>query len=348
MIVVIPAYQPDDRLVDLVNELREKTAYPILVVDDGSSSDRAPVFEAVGRICTVLRHPLHMGRGRAVKTALSYAVSAYPQEPGVVVADAGGSFNVSHILEVSDTLRVHPDSLVIGARRYRDKGPLRGRLNDTLFRYVFAFASGAKLRDPRSGLRAFSLRRIPELLDCPGEGAEYDVSVLLGCLQNHVPVLEVPVETARPDRQTDGRSLRQFIRVYSALFQYTGVAVLSFLVDYFLFRLFYRVLSGVDFSALVGISAVRICNVIARMLSSTLNFTLNRQLVFKDKGNLLASALKYYAVVVLILLVNTCLLMFLNEFCGIPAQIAKLITEAVLFTARLLLQRIFVFRGRSR
>ena len=128
MIVVIPAYQPDDRLVDLVNELREKTAYPILVVDDGSSSDRAPVFEAVGRICTVLRHPLHMGRGRAVKTALSYAVSAYPQEPGVVVADASGSFNVSHILEVSDTLRVHPDSLVIGARRYRDKGPLRGRL----------------------------------------------------------------------------------------------------------------------------------------------------------------------------------------------------------------------------
>ena len=305
MIVVIPAYQPDDRLVDLVNELREKTAYPILVVDDGSSSDRAPVFEAVGRICTVLRHPLHMGRGRAVKTALSYAVSAYPQEPGVVVADASGSFNVSHILEVSDTLRVHPDSLVIGARRYRDKGPLRGRLNDTLFRYVFAFASGAKLRDPRSGLRAFSLRRIPELLDCPGEGAEYDVSVLLGCLQNHVPVLEVPLETARPDRQTDGRSLRQFIRVYSALFQYTGVAVLSFLVDYFLFRLFYRVLSGVDFSALVGISAVRICNVIARMLSSTLNFTLNRQLVFKDKGNLLASALKYYAGVVLSRLVNT-------------------------------------------
>ena len=100
-----------------------------------------------------------------------------------MVADASGSFNVSHILEVSDTLRVHPDSLVIGARRYRDKGPLRGRLNDTLFRYVFAFASGAKLRDPRSGLRAFSLRRIPELLDCPGEGAEYDVSVLLGCLQ---------------------------------------------------------------------------------------------------------------------------------------------------------------------
>ena len=50
MIVVIPAYQPDDRLVDLVNELREKTAYPILVVDDGSSSVRATVFLYLGRI----------------------------------------------------------------------------------------------------------------------------------------------------------------------------------------------------------------------------------------------------------------------------------------------------------
>lgn len=75
MIVVIPAYQPDDRLVDLVNELREKTAYPILVVDDGSSSDRAPVFEAVGRICTVLRAsasygPRPGGQDRAVLRGL--------------------------------------------------------------------------------------------------------------------------------------------------------------------------------------------------------------------------------------------------------------------------------------
>ena len=73
MIVVIPAYQPDDRLVDLVNELREKTAYPILVVDDGSSSDRAPVFEAVGRIwaaagrsrprCLTRSPPIRRSRG---------------------------------------------------------------------------------------------------------------------------------------------------------------------------------------------------------------------------------------------------------------------------------------------
>lgn len=348
MIVVIPAYQPDTRLVDLIKQLREKTAYPIVVVDDGSSSGCAEVFREIEQTCTVLRHSLHMGRGRAIKTALTYAVTAYPQEPGIVVAEADGSFTVSQILEVSDTFREHPEAFVIGARRYRDKGPLRCRLSDTLFRYVFAFAGGAKLWDARSGLRAFSLSRVPELLDCSGDGAEYDVSVLLDCRQNHVPILEVPLDTVRSDPRPGDHSLRQFIRVYSALFKYTGVAILSFLVDYLLFRLFYIILSGTNFSALVGISAVRIGNVAARVLSSTLNFTLNRQLVFKDKGNLLVSALKYYAVVVFILLINTCLLMFLNEICGIPAEIAKLITEAVLFTASLLLQRVFVFRGKKR
>ena len=89
-------------------------------------------------------------------------------------------------------------------------------------------------------------------------------------------------------------------------------------------------------------------NVAARIVSSTINFTLNRQLVFKDKGNLLISALKYYALVVFILLINTCLLMFLNEICGIPAGIAKLLTEAVLFTASMLLQRLFVFRNKTK
>lgn len=264
-----------------------------------------------------------------------------------MVADASGSFNVSHILEVSDTLWVHPDSLVIGARRYRDKGPLRGRLNDTLFRYVFAFASGAKLRDPRSGCALF-----------PSDGSRSCWTARARERNTMCRYCWAASKTMsrfwRCRWKRPGRTVRRTAvaaAVHPRIFRplsIHGVAVLSFLVDYFLFRLFYRVLSGVDFSAFVGISAVRICNVIARMLSSTLNFTLNRQLVFKDKGNLLASALKYYAVVVLILLVNTCLLMFLNEFCGIPAQIAKLITEAVLFTASLLLQRIFVFRGRSR
>lgn len=126
-----------------------------------------------------------------------------------MVADASGSFNVSHILEVSDTLRVHPDSLVIGARRYQGQGPTARPPERYAVPLRFRVCQRRQIAGPPLRAARFFPQTDPELLDCPGEGAEYDVSVLLGCLQNHVPVLEVPLETARPDRQTDGRSLRQ-------------------------------------------------------------------------------------------------------------------------------------------
>ena len=349
MIVVIPAYQPEPELIEFVYQLREKTTYPILVVDDGSSPDKAFVFNAIESIGVVLRHPRHMGRGQALKTAFAYAQNAYSDEPGIVVAGADGSCTVENVLAVSEALLEHPDAYILGSRRYIGRNPLPSRLADTLFRYVFAFASGSKLRDAGTGLRAFSIGRIPELLNCPGDGTEYDVTVLMDFIRKQIPVVEVPVEAVRLKHSPiDRLSFRRYLQVYSAIFKYTGVAVLSFGVDYLLSQFFYTVLSRTTFAALTGISPVGMGNVLARAFSSTLNFILNRQLVFRDRSNLLVSVLKYYTVVALILLINTVLLIFFHEWCGIPAWIAKLMTETLMFAVSMLMQRLFVFRGKSR
>ena len=55
MVIVIPVCQPDACLADLVHQLRQKTDYPILVVDDGSSPDLAFAWEAVKQSAVVLR-----------------------------------------------------------------------------------------------------------------------------------------------------------------------------------------------------------------------------------------------------------------------------------------------------
>ena len=349
MVIVIPVRQPDAHLADLVHQLRQKTAHPILVVDDGSSPDLASAWEAVKQSAVVLRHDKPCGRGRAVKTALTYAASHFAREQGIVVADADGSVMVSDIEQIGAAFAEHPEALLIGFRSCTGKKPLHKKIGDTLFRYMFAFASGIKLGDARSGLRAYSMQQIPDILGQPGEDSDYDMAVLLDCIQRHVPVVEVPLEPAAAvSPPAWPQSFWKSLRIYSVILKYTGVAVLSFLIDYTLFRLFYFILNGFGFSSVFGISAVRIGNVAARIVSSTINFTLNRQLVFKDRGNLLISALKYYTLVVFILLINTCLLMFLNEICGIPAGIAKLLTEVVLFTASMLLQRLFVFRNKAK
>jgi hypothetical protein len=38
MIILIPAYEPDERILVLIKELQEKTDYSILFVDDGSGA----------------------------------------------------------------------------------------------------------------------------------------------------------------------------------------------------------------------------------------------------------------------------------------------------------------------
>jgi glycosyltransferase involved in cell wall biosynthesis len=39
MIVIIPAYQPDEKLVGVVHALHEQTDYDIVIVNDGSKRD---------------------------------------------------------------------------------------------------------------------------------------------------------------------------------------------------------------------------------------------------------------------------------------------------------------------
>ena len=72
MIVVIPAYQPDEKLLKTVAELRQKTAYTLIVVDDGSSPDRQPIFDKLEHDVTVLHHEVNRGKGAAMKTAFAY------------------------------------------------------------------------------------------------------------------------------------------------------------------------------------------------------------------------------------------------------------------------------------
>ena len=43
--IVIPAYQPDNKLIKLIEKIHEKSDFHILVIDDGSSSKCQNIFE---------------------------------------------------------------------------------------------------------------------------------------------------------------------------------------------------------------------------------------------------------------------------------------------------------------
>ncbi len=87
--LVIPAYQPDQKLLKLVQKLREKCDFSIIVVDDGSSEECQAIFEKLDGLATVLHHEVNLGKGGALKTAYTY-IQEQGQYGTVITADADG------------------------------------------------------------------------------------------------------------------------------------------------------------------------------------------------------------------------------------------------------------------
>ena len=91
MIILIPAYKPDQSIVRLARALRAQDPdAEILVIDDGSGSTYAPIFTEL-RIdgVTVQTHPANKGKGAALRTGIAWAKANRPGEV-IVTADADG------------------------------------------------------------------------------------------------------------------------------------------------------------------------------------------------------------------------------------------------------------------
>ena len=99
MIVLIPAYEPDDRLPELVADLTATARQvSVVVVDDGSGPRFGPVFASVRRLgATVLAHPANRGKGAALRTGLAHIRMTHPGQD-VVCADRDGQHLVADIL----------------------------------------------------------------------------------------------------------------------------------------------------------------------------------------------------------------------------------------------------------
>src|SRR3954449_9140403 len=105
MIVIIPAYEPNEKLLLLIDEIGQNSKYSILIVNAGSTEDCRSIFhQAANKGCTVLSHETNQGKGAALKTAFSYIINHHPDEEGVVCADCDGQHRWEDIERMAEAL----------------------------------------------------------------------------------------------------------------------------------------------------------------------------------------------------------------------------------------------------
>lgn len=176
-IVVIPAYQPSEILLNLVKDVIA-VGYGVIVVDDGSSSDVQWIFGQLQTLpdVVVLRHPENMGKGAALKTAFRYIRELRAPTTYIVTMDADGQHLPDDMEQAVMTARRHPGSLVLGVRDFNNEIPFRSKLGNKMTRMAFRIISRTKVTDTQTGLRAFGFSLLDYMLQTEGTGYEYAAS----------------------------------------------------------------------------------------------------------------------------------------------------------------------------
>jgi len=340
VIVLIPAYEPGPRLVEIARSLLERDAdIEVLLVDDGSGPEFDAVFAAASRAgAHVVPHTRNLGKGTALKTGIRHVLDKWPDED-VITADADGQHTAKDIVRIADELRADAahgrTALILGCRDFRGDVPLRSRFGNAVSRGLFRVAAGWPASDTQTGLRGVPVGLLSWLLEVPGERFEYETEMLLRLRGAGHVAREIPIETVYLEQNASShfRPIVDSLRVMVPLLMFTGSSLLAFLID---------TLALLLLTSLTGWLVASI--IAARLLSATVNFAVNRRFVFQRQGR--AHAVQHalgYALLAGALLASNIVWMEALGGMGVPLIVAKVITEAVLFVTSYQVQRRFVF-----
>lgn len=352
--IIIPALDPDERMVTLVHDLRMSGYENIILVDDGSEIANRKYF----KICKeqygskVIRHVVNFGKGMALKSAFNHILESRPEIVGAVTVDCDGQ----HILKDIDTCARltynNQDKLILGCRRFNDKEiPFRSRFGNKLTKQVIRLLCGIHVSDTQTGLRGLPTPLIRQYFaGTKGERFEYEMNMLITAKEYQIPIEEFPIETIYLENNESSHfnPFLDSIRIYKVFLKFMLSSLSSFLIDIFLYWLLGYALRPLIPENLVipffGMSVLILSRtVISRLISSLYNFFMNKNQVFKNDSNSPMIMVKYYILCIIQLMLSALLVDHLLTFITY-STLRKCIIDTILFAISFQIQREWVFK----
>ena len=361
--VIIPSYEPDEKLITLLAALQEAGIRHVIVVDDGSGEQYASFFTRAAAFtnCEVLRHAVNLGKGRALKTAFNHCLLTYggtsggestrkagSAMPGCVTADSDGQHTPADILACMRKLWENPESLILGCRDFDGPGvPARSSFGNKCTRQVFRYLLGLSVSDTQTGLRAVPAFFMEKLMEVKGERFEYETNMLIETKNLTITILEVPVKTIyiEENRTSHFNPIKDSLRIYLVFGKFLFSSLSSSVVDLLLFHLFCTLLHTQE-GGLWGVPYIIISTVFARVISAVYNFLINYKVVFQSRERMAITAARYFLLAVCQMMCSALLVNGLYGLLGGVEVAVKMPVDVFLFFVSFLFQREFVYRKR--
>lgn len=348
-VIIIPSLEPDDKLVPYVNELLSAGIKKIIVVNDGSSENCKYIFDTIEKIevCHVLTHHINRGKGAAIKTALRFYTENISGFDGVITVDADGQHSVKDVLKMCKAMDEHPDSFVLGCREFGEETPQKSLYGNRITSVAMKLFYGISLTDTQTGLRGIPNFMIEGLKTVRGTRYEYELNMLIYAKGHSIPFVIIPIETIYFDNNSASHyrpvidSVRIFVRVLSGLVWFSASAICAAAIDIIIYGIMTQVLKNMDLFWMLLISFVS-----ARIISSVVNFALNRRLPSSQNKSISDTMPKYYALVILQMAVSFVCIWRLCAL-GFDEMAVKIIVDCLLGLLSYQIQLRWVFKNKN-
>jgi len=347
--IVIPSLEPDEKLINLLKDLKLNNFKNIIIVNDGSKKEYDSIFSIAETEykCHVLTHFVNWGKGRALKSAFNYILSEHPDCVAAVTVDSDGQHRIEDICSCCKAVLENQDALIMGCRDFiRTEGdiPFRSRFGNIVTHGVLNILCGIKVKDTQTGLRGFSRSIMEIFLSTNGERFEYEMNMLLDAKINNIRILEIPIKTIyiEENRSSHFNPLLDSARIYAIFGKFLISSFASFIVDILLFTLLIILLRNVD----IFISYyIYIATIVARIISANINYKINKNKVFKNKQYGFTTLRNYCILFCVQLLISAGAVNILYSLTGFHETIIKICVDTVLFLLSFYLQREWVFKN---
>ena len=198
--VIIPAFNEEEGIADVVRDVRSAGSWhEILVIDDGSTDATAVRAGAAG--ARVISHPYNKGLGATIKRGVRAAGGRH-----LVILDGDGQ----HRPEDAPRLVAHLGDydLVVGARPPSTQATARRRLGNALLNSLASRLTAHPVTDLTSGFRAARTAQLRQFLYMLPNGFSSATTITLAYIRSGYSVRFEPTEA----RARKGRSKIRFAR----------------------------------------------------------------------------------------------------------------------------------------
>lgn len=186
--VIIPVFNEAQNLGQLLDRLKSVrlSAAEVIVVDDGSTDASAEIAEKSG--ARVVRHPVNIGNGAAIKNGIRAARGRL-----LVLMDGDGQHQPEDIPKLLAGLgRYH---MVVGARAKGSRLRFHRYAANILYNAFASYVTNFKIADLTSGFRALSRKDALKFLDLLPNTFSSPSTLTLAFLRSGLPVQYVPIQT---------------------------------------------------------------------------------------------------------------------------------------------------------